>query len=253
MSEQLTLPAEARERAGKGASRALRRDGRVPAVIYGDKKEPLTVHVEEKLLAKMLSTGHFMNTIVMVDAGGEPHRTLPKDVQFHPVSSRPIHVDFLRIGEHSQIIVAIPVRFDDDEESPGIKRGGVLNIVQHELELMCDAAHIPDEIHISLAGLDIGDSIHISQVTLPEGTKAAIDDRDFTVATIVAPSAVKAEEADAAAAAAEEGEEIEGGEEAEGEGEAEGGAEAEGGDKGDRGGDKGDRGGDKGDRGGDKG
>ena len=239
MSEQLTLPAEARERAGKGASRALRRDGRVPAVIYGDKKEPLAVHVEEKLLAKMLSTGHFMNTIVMVDAGGEPHRTLPKDVQFHPVSSRPIHVDFLRIGEHSQIIVAIPVRFDDDEESPGIKRGGVLNIVQHELELVCDAAHIPDEIHISLAGLDIGDSIHISQVTLPEGTKAAIDDRDFTVATIVAPSAVKAEEADAAAAAAEEGEEIEGGEEAEGEGEAEGGAEAEGGDKGDRGGDKG--------------
>ena len=102
MSEQLTLPAEARERAGKGASRALRRDGRVPAVIYGDKKEPLSVHVEEKLLAKMLSTGHFMNTIVMVDAGGEAHRTLPKDVQFHPVSSRPIHVDFLRIGEHSQ-------------------------------------------------------------------------------------------------------------------------------------------------------
>ena len=117
MSEQLTLPAEARERAGKGASRALRRDGRVPAVIYGDKKEPLAVHVEEKRLAKMLSTGHFMNTVVMVDAGGEPHRTLPKDVQFHPVTSRPIHVDFLRIGEHSQVTVAIPVRFDDEEES----------------------------------------------------------------------------------------------------------------------------------------
>ncbi|HEU5285343.1 MAG TPA: 50S ribosomal protein L25/general stress protein Ctc [Sphingomicrobium sp.] len=229
MSEQLTLPAEARERAGKGASRALRRDGRVPAVIYGDKKEPLSVHVEEKLLAKMLSTGHFMNTVVMIDAGGEPHRTLPKDVQFHPVSSRPIHVDFLRIGEHSQVTVAIPVRFDDDEESPGIKRGGVLNIVQHELELVCPASQIPDEIHISLAGLDIGDSIHISQVSLPEGTRAAIDDRDFTVATIVAPSAVKAEEAEEAAAAAEEGEEVEGAEEAEGEGEA--GAEGEGGDK----------------------
>jgi len=225
MSEQLTLPAEARERAGKGASRALRRDGRVPAVIYGDKKKPLSVHVEEKLLARMLSTGHFMNTIVMVDAGGEAHRTLPKDVQFHPVSSRPIHVDFLRIGEHSQITVAIPVRFDNDEESPGIKRGGVLNIVQHELELVCDAAHIPDEIHISLAGLDIGDSIHISQVTLPEGTKAAIDDRDFTVATIVAPSAVKAEEAEAAEAAAAEAEPIEG-EEGEGEPGAEGEAEA---------------------------
>ncbi len=231
MSEQLTLPAEARERAGKGASRALRRDGRVPAVIYGDKKEPLSVHVEEKLLARMLSSGHFMNTIVMVDAGGEAHRTLPKDVQFHPVSSRPIHVDFLRIGEHSRVTVAIPVRFDDDEESPGIKRGGVLNVVQHELELVCDASQIPDEIHISLAGLDIGDSIHISDVKLPEGTKPAIDDRDFTVATIVAPSAVKAEEAEAAeaATAAEEGEDIEGAEEGEGEGEA--GAETEGGDK----------------------
>ena len=239
MSEQLTLPAEARERAGKGASRALRRDGRVPAVIYGDKKEPLSVHVEDKRLAKMLSTGHFMNTVVMVDAGGEPHRTLPKDVQFHPVTSRPIHVDFLRIGEHSQVTVAIPVRFDDEEESPGIKRGGVLNIVQHELELICPASSIPDEIHISLAGLDIGDSIHISQVSLPEGTKAAIDDRDFTVATIVAPSAVKADEAEeaAAAAAAAEGEEIEGAEGAEGEGE--GGAEGEGGDKaGDKGGEK---------------
>src|SRR5687768_790157 len=231
MSEQLTLPAEARERAGKGASRALRRDGRVPAVIYGDKKDPLAIHVEEKLLARMLSTGHFMNTIVMVDAGGEPHRTLPKDVQFHPVSSRPIHVDFLRIGEHAQITVAIPVRFDDEEESPGIKRGGVLNIVQHELELVCPASQIPDEIHISLAGLDIGDSIHISQVSLPEGTKAAIDDRDFTVATIVAPSAVKAEEAEAAEAAAAEEEltdEERAAAEAEGEGEGEAGAEGEG-------------------------
>src|SRR5919112_2700300 len=200
MSEQLTLPAEARERAGKGASRALRRDGRVPAVIYGDKKEPLAVHVEEKLLAKMLSSGHFMNTVVMVDAGGgEPHRTLPKDVQFHPVSSRAIHVDFLRIGEHSKVTVAVPVRFDNEEASPGLKRGGVLNVVQHELELVCDAAHIPNEIHIALDGLEIGDTIHISEVKLPEGTKPANEDEDFTVATIVAPSAMKAEEEEAAA------------------------------------------------------
>src|SRR6476659_4406579 len=105
MSEQLTLPAEARDRAGKGASRALRRDGRVPAVIYGDKKEAVSVHVEQKLLTKMLSTGHFMNSVIMIDVGGKTHRTLPKDVQFHPVSSRPIHVDFLRIGEHSQVNV----------------------------------------------------------------------------------------------------------------------------------------------------
>jgi large subunit ribosomal protein L25 len=221
MSDQLTLPAEPRERAGKGASRALRRDGRVPAVIYGDKKDPISVHVEEKLLAKMLSTGHFMNTVVMVDADGASHRTLPKDVQFHPVSSRPIHVDFLRIGKNSQVQVNIPVRFTDDEEAPGIKRGGVLNVVRHELELMCDAARIPDEIVISLKGLDIGDAVHISSVALPEGSKSVIDDRDFTIATVVAPSAMKSEEGDTEAPAAgdvptvdEDSAEAEGGEEA---------------------------------------
>ena len=224
MSEQLTLPAEARERAGKGASRELRRNGRVPAVIYGDKKDPISVHVEEKLLAKMLSTGHFMNSVIMVDAGGTPHRTLPKDVQFHPVSSRPIHVDFLRIGEHSQVHVNVPVHFTDEEESPGIKRGGVLNVVRHDLELICDAAEIPERIEISLAGLDIGDAIHISQVKLPKGSKSAIEDRDFTVATVVAPSAMKSEEGDTET---EAGDVPTVGEE----GEAEGDDAAEGGDK----------------------
>jgi len=225
MSEQLTLPAEARERAGKGASRALRREGRVPAVIYGEKQEPLSVHVEEKLLSKMLSTGHFMNTVVMVEVGGKANRTLPKDVQFHPVTSRPIHVDFLRIGEHAQVNVNVPVRFVDDEEAPGIKRGGVLNVVRHELELVCDASRIPDEIVISLAGLEIGDAIHISQVTLPEGSRSAIEDRDFTVATVVAPSAMKAVEEEEAAPAADEVPTLEEGEEGEGEAEAEGGKE----------------------------
>ncbi len=196
MSEQLTLPAEARERAGKGASRALRREGRVPAVIYGDKKDPVSIHVEEKLLNKMLSTGHFMNTVVMIDAGGAKHRTLPKDVSFHPVSSRPIHVDFLRIGEHSKVHVNVPVRFDNEEDSPGIKRGGVLNVVRHDLELICDAAEIPEEIHIDLSGLDIGDSIHISAIQLPKGSESAITDRDFTIATVGAPSAMKSEEGD---------------------------------------------------------
>ena len=196
MSEQLTLPAESRDRAGKGASRELRRAGRVPAVVYGDKKEALSIHVEEKLLTRMLSTGHFMNSVIMIDAGGTPHRTLPKDVQFHPVSSRPIHVDFLRIGEHSQVHVNVPVHFTDEEESPGIKRGGVLNLVRHDLELICDAAEIPEQIEISLKGLDVGDSIHISNVKLPKGAKSAIEDRDFTIATIVAPSALKSEEGD---------------------------------------------------------
>ena len=217
MSDQLTLPAEARDRAGKGASRALRREGRVPAVVYGEKKEPLAIHVEEKLLYKMLLTGHFMNSVVMIDFEGKPHRTLPKAVDFHPVTSRPIHVDFLRIGEHTVLTVAIPVRFDNEDASPGLKRGGVLNVVQHELQLVCDAASIPNEIHIPLDGLEIGDTIHISQVKLPEGVKPANEDEDFTVATIVAPSAMKAEEEEEAAAAAE-GELVEGEEGAEGEG-----------------------------------
>ena len=224
MSEQLTLPAETRDRAGKGASRELRRGGRVPAVVYGQKAEPLSIHVEEKLLSKMLSSGHFMNSVVMVDVAGKPTRTLPKAVDFHPVTSRPIHVDFLRISEHTQVHVAVPMRFDNEDASPGLKRGGVLNVVVHELEIVCDAAHIPSEIHIPLDGLEIGDSIHISQVKLPEGVTPANTEEDFTVATIVAPSAMKAEEEEAAVADAVPTVD---GEEAEGEGQAaEGGEEA---------------------------
>lgn len=203
MSEQLKLSAETRERAGKGASRAMRREGRVPAVIYGQKQDPIAIHVEEKALAKALSGGHFMNTIVMIDVAGAQHRTLPKDVQFHPVSDRPLHVDFFRIGEHSTVTVAIPIRFTGEEDSRGLKRGGVLNAVRHDLDLVCDAAEIPEEVVIDLAGTDIGDSIHISQVTLPKGTTSAITDRDFTIATIVAPSGLKMEAEDAQAAEAE--------------------------------------------------
>ena len=202
MSEQLTLSAETRDRAGKGASRHLRNQGRVPAVVYGQKQEPLSIHIEEKALVRVLNTGHFMNSVVMIDAGGEPVRTLPKDVQFHPVTDRPVHVDFLRISEHSQVTVAVPIRFVNEEESRGLKRGGVLNAVRHELELVCDAAEIPEEVVIDLAGLDIGDSLHLSHITLPEGTTSAITDRDFTIATVVAPSGVKAEAAEAAEAAA---------------------------------------------------
>jgi large subunit ribosomal protein L25 len=202
MSEQLTLSAETRERAGKGASRHLRRQGRVPAVVYGANQEPLAIHLEEKGLVKALSTGHFMNSVVMIDAGGAATRTLPKDVQFHPVTDRPLHVDFLRISEHATVTVAVPINFIDEEKSKGLKRGGVLNTVRHELELICDAAEIPEEIAISLAGLDIGDSLHISAVTLPKGVESAITDRDFTIATIVAPSGLKMDAEDAAAEAA---------------------------------------------------
>jgi len=195
MSDMLTLSAETRERAGKGASRAVRREGRVPAVIYGNKQEPLSIHVEAKALVKMLSTGHFMNSVVMIEAGeGAPIRTLPKDVQFHPVSDRQLHVDFLRISEHASVHVNVPVHFVDEELSPGIKRGGVLNIVIHDLGLVVDAAEIPSEISISLKGLEVGDSIHLSSVQLPKGAQPADTEHDLTLATIVAPSALKSSE-----------------------------------------------------------
>ncbi len=206
MSDTLTLSAEARDRAGKGASRALRKEGRVPAVIYGNNEEPQMVHVEEKILAKLLGTGHFFNSVVMVEVGGKKVRTLPKDVAFHPVSERPLHADFLRVSEHAQVHVNVPVVFINEEKSAGLKRGGVLNVVRHELELIVDAAEIPDDITIDLSGTDVGDSIHISAVTLPKGAKSAIDDRDFTIATIVAPSALKSQEGDTETAAEGEGE-----------------------------------------------
>lgn len=196
MSDQLTLSAELRERAGKGASRALRNAGRVPAVIYGNNEDPAAIHIEEKMLMKALHTGHFMNSVVMIEVGGKQVRTLPKDVAFHPVTDRPLHADFLRIGEHSEVHVNVPVHFSDEDASQGMKRGAVLNIVRHELELVCDAAMIPDEIKISLKGLEVGASIHISHVTLPAGARSAITDRDFTIATLVAPSGMKSAEGD---------------------------------------------------------
>jgi large subunit ribosomal protein L25 len=223
MSDALTLPAEARERAGKGASRALRRDGRVPAVIYGGKEEATTIHIEEKELVRQLGTGHFMNSIVMVDVAGNSVRTLPKDVAFHPVSDRPIHVDFLRLAKDAKIEVSIPVIFINEDESPGLKKGGVLNVVRHDLELVCESDKIPDQIEIDVTGREVGDSIHISEITLPAGSESAITDRDFTIATLVAPSALKKSESEE-----EEGEEVaadeveataqSGGDDAEGEG-----------------------------------
>ncbi len=203
MSEALTLPAETRERAGKGASRVLRRSGRVPAVVYGGNEEPLTIHVEEKELRRQLGTGHFFNSIVEIEVGGKKLRTLPKDVAFHPVSERPLHADFLRLAKDAKVHVEVPVIFVNEADSPGLKRGGVLNIVRHELELVCESNKIPDDIQIDVTGLEVGDSIHISHVKLPAGSASAITDRDFTIATIVAPSSLKSEAGDNEAAASE--------------------------------------------------
>lgn len=199
MSETLTLPAEARERAGKGASRAIRRNGRTPAVIYGGKEEPTLIHVEQKELVRQLGTGHFMNSIVNIEIGGKTIRTLPKDVAFHPVTDRPLHVDFLRLTGDSKVEVSVPVVFVNEDASPGLKKGGVLNIVRHELDLLCPNADIPEEIQIDVTGREIGDSIHISSVTLPKGVSSVITDRDFTIATVIAPSGLKSSEGEAAA------------------------------------------------------
>lgn len=204
MSDVLNLPAEARERAGKGASRALRRDGRTPAVIYGGNEAPVQIHVEEKELIKQLMTGHFFNSIVEIEVDGKTVRTLPKDVAFNPVSDRPIHADFLRLSGDSKVTVQVPVVFVNENASPGLKKGGVLNIVRHELELVCSNESIPAEINVDVTGKDVGDSIHISEVTLPKGVESAITDRDFTIATLVAPSALKKSEGEAAGEEAEE-------------------------------------------------
>ncbi|MFY8194507.1 50S ribosomal protein L25/general stress protein Ctc [Novosphingobium sp. B1] len=196
MSETLNLSAETRDRAGKGASRVLRREGRTPAVIYGGNEEPVAIHLEEKALNKALGTGHFFNSIVEITVGGKTVRTLPKDVAFHPVTDRPLHADFLRVSKNAEVHVNVPVVFANEDKSPGLKKGGVLNIVRHELEMICAAGSIPDDIVVDVSGYEVGDSIHISAVTLPNGVKPAITDRDFTIATIVAPSSLKSEEGD---------------------------------------------------------
>lgn len=210
MSNVVELKATARERVGKGAARATRRAGLIPAVIYGDKQAPSAIAVERRELDKLLKTGNFLTTLFSVEVGGEKTRVIPRDVQFDPVRDFPVHIDFLRLGEHTRLDVAVAVHFINEEESPGIKRGGVLNIVRHEVELSCLADQIPEELVADLTGLDIGDSIHISAISLPEGVTPTITDRDFTVATIAAPAALKSEEEEEAEAAeAAEAEEAE--------------------------------------------
>jgi large subunit ribosomal protein L25 len=222
MADVTTLAGSPRDLAGKGPARAARRAGAIPGVIYGNKIDPVTLTVERKALEKLLQIPGFFTRLLDVDIDGEEHRVLPRDVQFHPVSDAPMHVDFLRFSADRRITVSVPAHFTDEEESPGLKRGGVLNIVRHELEVQCTADNIPEVFEISLEGFDIGDSIHASVVKLPEGVEFVISDRDFTIATVAAPTVV----AEEAAAEGEEG--LEGEEGIEGEEGAEG-AEGEGG------------------------
>ena len=200
MTEVIALAAEGRERAGKGTARQTRRDGRIPAVIYGGKQAPITISLDQRGFVRILQKPGFFTHLFDVTVDGQTHRVLPRDVQFHPVTDVPLHVDFLRVSADTRIHVQVPVEFVNQEKSPGLKRGGVLNIVRHELDVTCAADNIPEQITISCEGFDVGESIHISAVTLPEGVTSTITDRDFTIATIVAPSGLKSEEAEGAAA-----------------------------------------------------
>ncbi len=201
MAEVVQLKAEARAGNGRGASRALRRQGMVPAVIYGGSKANEYVFVDERFVRKQYERGGFSNRIVELQTNGASVRVLPRDVQLHPVSDKPIHVDFQRLIPGQQIRIAVPVTFTGEAEAPGLKRGGIVNVVRHEIDVLADADSIPNRIVVNLAGLDINESIHISAVELPKGVRPALK-RDFTIASITAPTAVREEALEAAARAA---------------------------------------------------
>ncbi len=205
MAEQVELKATARPRVGKGAARGMRKTGRVPAVIYGDSQAPEPIIMDYKDLFKPYHSGRFLQTVYTLVVDGKKSRVIPRDVQVDPVMDSMVHVDFQRISKDGQLRVAIPVQFVNDDKSPGLKRGGVLNVVRHEIELYCPVDAIPHHIEVDLDGLDIGASIHISSVKLPPDTKAVIQSRDFTVATIAGASSASADAADAADATAEGG------------------------------------------------
>jgi len=200
-TKNTALTGLARAKAGKGAARATRRTGQVPGVIYGDNKEPILISVLEKDLAKATSTKAFFQSLCNLEVAGQKYLVLPRDVQLDAVNDRPIHADFLRVTDKTIIRVGIPVRVINHKDCPGLTKGGVLNLVRHELEVFCSATSIPDEFVIDLAGLDVGHSIHVSAINMPAGVKPAVQG-NFTVVTIVAPSAMKSEVEEAAAAAA---------------------------------------------------
>ncbi len=197
-----SVSAEARDRAGKGAARESRRNGRVPAVIYGDKKEPTLISLDPKEIDRLIHKKTFYATLLDVDVKGTKHRVLPRDVQFDPVTDRTLHVDFQRIGKDTKVHVNVPVVVKNELASPGLKRGGVLNLVRHEIEFICSPDAIPQSVEVDLTGLEIGGSIHIHAVKLPDNAQLAVRERDFTVVSIGAPTGLKAEQQEAAEKAA---------------------------------------------------
>ncbi|SDH07429.1 50S ribosomal protein L25/general stress protein Ctc [Roseospirillum parvum] len=190
------LPVQERDRAGKGAARATRREGLVPGVIYGDKKPPQLISMEPKYLIAAMHRPGFNTQVFELDLAGKKHRVMAQDVQMHPVTDQPIHIDFLRIGADTEVTVHVPVHFLNEDQSPGIKRGGVLNVVRHEVVMIGKPANLPEQLEVDLTGLDVNETIHFSAITVPDGVRPEITDRDFTIATIAAPSGMKSEAAD---------------------------------------------------------
>lgn len=188
MSDNLNLSATKRDRAGKGSARAARRSGLIPAVIYGGKIAPETININANTFTKMMNQPGIMSNVIKLEVEGKSTNVLARDIQFHPVNDRPLHIDFLRITASSTVTVMVPVNFINEDTSSGLKGGGVLNVVRHEIEMNCSAINIPESLTVDLAGTDIGDSIHISAIALPDDAQPTITDRDFTIATIAAPT-----------------------------------------------------------------
>jgi len=198
MTQIQELNFESRANKGKGPAYQARQKGLVPAIIYGGADQPQTITVDARSLERAIEKGAFLTTLLMLNEGGKKTRVIPRQVQLDPVSDRPVHVDFLRLAPGSSVRIQIPVHFKGQGESPGLKKGGVLNIVRHKIEMICPADHIPSEIVVDVSKVDIAESINISAVSLPEGAKPVIRGRDFTVASIVASSTVREEQKAAA-------------------------------------------------------
>src|ERR1041384_604548 len=194
------LSATARPKAGKGAARAVRREGRVPGVIYGDSKEPIGISLDFKELRQRIYAGHFLTTVFNVDVDGTKHRVIPRDFQLDPVKDNPIHVDFLRLGEGAKVRVRVPIHVKNADQAPGIKRGGTVNIVTHTISVLVPADDIPQAFDVDLTGLEINYSRHLSDIQVPAHVKV-LEQGDVTLVTIVPPSGY-AEEMKAAAEAA---------------------------------------------------
>ena len=180
----LVLSVERREKVGKGGARATRREDKIPGVLYGGPRGAVAIELKRNELVRALRSGKFISHLIEIDHRGERQPVIPRAIQYHPVTDEPLHIDLFRVEETSRIAVDVPVHFINHEASPGLKRGGVLNIVRHTVELECPAGQIPEELVVDLSGVEIGAVIHISAIALPQGVRPVIKDRDFTVATL---------------------------------------------------------------------